>query len=155
MRKVRLADLESRMGPASVILPLTDALGLADVAMNYYELDEGESTAFGYHAHENQEEVFYVESGTLTFRTADGPVHAKAGEVVRFGPGEYQRATNEHADRALVLALGAPQDAGATRSLRECDDCGGETSHHIELADDHDAVVAVCDECGNETGRYT
>jgi mannose-6-phosphate isomerase-like protein (cupin superfamily) len=155
MRKVTLADLDSRMGPADVVRPLTDALGATDVALNYYELDPGESFAYGFHAHENQEEVFYVQQGTVTFRTADGDVTAAAGEVVRFGPGEYQRGVNRGEDRVVALALGAPQDAGETEILRECEDCGVETPQGLSLAAGKSAVVVTCEECGSETDRYT
>lgn len=155
MRKVRLAELSSRMGPADVSYPLADALGTADVSLNYYELDEGDSTAFGYHAHAEQEEVFYVQEGTVTFRTADGPVHVESGSLVRFGPGEYQRAVNEGAERAVVLAVGAPREAGKTEIYRYCENCGEETTQTIELADDRESIVARCENCGNETGRFT
>ncbi len=155
MRKVTLADLDSRMGPADVVRPLTDALGATDLALNHYELDPGESFAYGFHAHESQEEVFYVQEGTVTFRTADGDVTVEAGELVRFGPGEYQRGVNRGDDRVVALALGAPQDAGETDILRECEDCGGETSQDLSLAEGKSAVVVTCEECGSETGRYT
>jgi uncharacterized cupin superfamily protein len=155
MRKRDVGDMSSRMGPASVIRPLTDALGLANLAMNYYELEPGESFAYGFHAHENQEEVFYVQSGTATFETVDGDVEVDAGELVRFAPGEYQRGTNRGDDRVVALAIGAPQDAGETEILRECEDCGERTPHRLELADGTDAVLAICEGCGAETGRFT
>ncbi|GGM59233.1 putative cupin superfamily protein [Halarchaeum rubridurum] len=154
MHTVSLADQHSRMGPASTIYALTDALGASDLALNYYELAPGESTAYGYHSHAKQEEVFYVQSGELTFRTADGDVTVAAGELVRFGPGEFQRSRNTGDDTAVVLAMGAPQDAGETVTRRECEECGGETTQSIELAEDGDAVLVRCDECGETTGRY-
>lgn len=143
------------MGPADVSYPLADALGTTDMSLNYYELEEGDSTAFGFHAHEEQEEVFYVQAGTVTFRTADGPVHAKSGSLVRFGPGEYQRAVNEHAERAIVLAMGAPRESGPTDIRRYCEECEEETPQTIELAEDRESIVARCEECGTETGRFT
>jgi len=155
MRKRSLDEMDDRMGPADTIRPLTDALGLADVAMNYYELAPGDSFAYGFHAHADQEEVFYVQSGTVTFETADGDVEVGPGELVRFGPGEYQRGVNEGDERVSALAIGAPQDAGETEILRDCPDCGIRTPHGIALTDDHDAVVARCEECGAETGRFT
>ncbi|MFB6271199.1 MAG: cupin domain-containing protein, partial [Halobacterium sp.] len=121
MRTVRLDDLDSRMGPADVSLPLTDALGAANVALNYYELDAGDSFAYGVHAHQEQEEVFYVLSGTVTFHTLDvddsgdvedGEREVRAGELARFSPGEFQRGVNEGDERVEALAIGAPQDAG-------------------------------------------
>ena len=154
MRKVRLDDLESRMGPASVARPLTDALGTTGVALNYFELDPGESFAYGFHAHENQEEVFYVQEGTVTFRTAAEPVTVGAGELVRFGPGEYQRGRNRGDERVVALALGAPRDAGETEVLRRCEVCEEETPQELALADDRDAVVARCTICDEPTGRF-
>ncbi len=155
MRRRSLDEMDDRMGPADTTRPLTDALGLADVAMNYYELAPGDSFAYGFHAHADQEEVFYVQSGTVTFETAAEDVVVGPGELVRFGPGEYQRGVNEGEDRVIALAIGAPQDAGETEVLRECSDCGIRTPHEIALADDRDAVVALCEECGAETGRFT
>ncbi|MFB6106473.1 MAG: cupin domain-containing protein [Halobacteriaceae archaeon] len=155
MRRVTLSEQESRMGPADVEAPLTDVLGLTHSAINYYELDPCESPAYGYHAHESQEEVFYVVEGELTFRTAEGDVAVSAGELVRFGPGEYQRGVNEGDDRVRVLAVGAPQEAGETDVRRHCASCEAETPQTLELADDRSAVVAYCEICGAETGRFT
>lgn len=154
MRKVRLDDLDSRMGPAARSLPLTDALGLADAAMNFYELEPGDSFAYGFHAHAEQEEVFYVLDGAVTFRTLDEDVTVEAGELARFGPGEFQRGVNEGDEPVRALAVGAPQDAGETEILRECPDCGGETTQELSLADDHSEIRAVCESCGTVTGRF-
>lgn len=155
MKRVSLADQDSRMGPAAVSHPLTDRLALSDVAINYYELGPGDSFAYGYHTHEDQEEVFYIQEGTVTFRTADGDVSVGAGELIRFGPGEYQRGVNRSDERVVALALGAPQDAGATEILRECEQCESETPQELELTDEKDAVLARCEECGTVTGRFT
>ncbi|MFB6119765.1 MAG: cupin domain-containing protein [Halobacteriaceae archaeon] len=154
MRDVSLDDLDSRIGPASVSRPLSDALGTTNLAINYYELGPGESSAYGFHAHEAQEEVFYVQAGTVTFRTADGDVTADAGDLVRFGPGEYQRCVNEGEDRATLLVVGAPREAGETEVLRYCAECATETPQSLELVDEKDAIEAVCEECGAVTGRF-
>lgn len=155
MRKRDVSEMESRMGPASVIRPLTDALGLSDFAMNYYELEPGECFAYGFHAHEKQEEVFYVQAGTVTFETLEGDVEVGAGGLIRFGPGEYQQGVNRGDDRVVALAMGAPQDAGETEILRDCEDCDDRTPHRLELADGKNAVLTICEECGAETGRFT
>jgi len=64
-------------------------LGTEHVAMNYFELAPGDAFAGGVHAHGDQEEVFYVLSGTATFEV--GPererVDVEAGELIRFAPG--------------------------------------------------------------------
>ncbi|HKL29684.1 MAG TPA: cupin domain-containing protein [Natrialbaceae archaeon] len=155
MRKRDVSEMDSRMGPASVIRPLTDALGLSDFAMNYYELEPGESFAYGFHAHEKQEEVFYVQEGTVTFETVEGDVEIGAGELIRFGPGEYQQGVNRGDERVVALAMGAPQDAGETEILRECADCGERTPHRLELADGKNAILTICEACGADTGRFT
>jgi uncharacterized cupin superfamily protein len=154
MRKVSLSGQDSRMGPAAVSVPLTDELGAADAALNYYELEPGDSFAYGFHAHEKQEEFFHVLEGTVTFETLDGDVDVEAGEVARFGPGEFQRGVNEGDERVRALAIGAPQEAGDTEILRECEECGERTTQDIELADDRSEIRTVCEACGEVTGRF-
>jgi mannose-6-phosphate isomerase-like protein (cupin superfamily) len=166
MEKVDVDELESRMGPGTVRASLTKPLGLANMGANHYELDVGESMAFGVHAHGDQEEVFVVQAGEVTFETyADREsavageggetVVVHAGEVACAAPGEYQRGRNEGDDRAVVFAVGAPQDAGELDLLRECEPCGERTPHRIALTDDRDAILAVCERCDGETARYT
>jgi uncharacterized cupin superfamily protein len=154
MHTVDLADLDSRVGPADVSVPLTDLLGATDLAVNYYELAPGDSFAYGYHAHAAQEEVFYVQAGTVTFRTEDGPLSVGPEELVRFAPGEYQRGINEGERRVVALALGAPQEAGETDIRRYCADCDADTSQELELLEERHEVLVRCAECGTETDRY-
>lgn len=168
MEKVDVNELESRMGPGSVRASLTGPLGLANLGASHYELDPGESLAFGVHAHEHQEEVFVVQAGAVTFEThpdresavagadAEGAetVVVRAGEVARASRGEYQRGRNEGDERAIVFGVGAPQDAGELDLLRDCGACGERTAHRIELADDRSAALAVCEACEGETARY-
>ncbi len=110
--------------------PLTDPLGATDVAVNYYALDPGESFVGGLHAHLDQEEIFFVLDGTVTFEVTVDPaadtetVDVEANEVVRFEPGDYQQGRNESEGRAVVLAIGAPRDSTAGRVPRTCPDCG-------------------------------
>jgi uncharacterized cupin superfamily protein len=154
MRKTTPSEDDSRMGPADVQVPLTDVLGLSDSALNYYELGPGDSFAFGLHAHEKQEEVFYVLEGTVTFHTGDGEHRIGAGELVRFGPGEYQRGVNETDERVRALAFGAPKEPGNTDLRRYCESCGDTTQHTVELADDAEEVRTRCLECDSVTGRF-
>ncbi|MDH5020321.1 cupin domain-containing protein [Halobacterium rubrum] len=154
MERVTIADVENSVQPAAVMRQLTDALGATDVAVNYYELEPGDSFAFAYHNHEIQEELFYVQSGTATFDTEDGPVTVDAGEIVRFGPGEFQRGWNRGSERVRALTLGAPLEYGEQRKLRHCAECDAETESELEEAGDGAAVAARCQECGAETGRW-
>lgn len=154
MEHVSLDEVESRMGPADVKRPLSRALGADDVAINYFELDPEDSLAFGYHTHHDQEEIFYVQSGTITFETDEGEVEVSGGEAIRFAPGEYQQGRNESEERASVLAIGAPSEMGETPILRECPECGKRTENVVEMADDRSALITVCQECGAQTGRF-
>ena len=154
MEHVRTDDVESWMGPASVKRSLGRALGTESMALNYYELEPGESFAFGYHRHSDQEEVFYLLSGSVTFTTEDGERVVEANEAVRFAPGEYQQGVNRSAERAVALAVGAPADAGETDVRRDCGRCGESTSQRIERSEDGDALVTRCVECDAETGRF-
>jgi uncharacterized cupin superfamily protein len=155
MEKVAIEELDNWMGPASVKRPLGKALGSERLAANYYELAPGESFAFGYHAHEEQEELFYVLEGTATFETDSGEVTVRADEAIRFSPGEFQRGRNETDERVRAIAVGSPADAGELTLLRECDACGERTEQAIEPTDEKDALVTRCLECGTETGRFS
>jgi uncharacterized cupin superfamily protein len=154
MERVRIDDVDDWMGPADVKRPVGRALGVENAAINYYELAPGESFAFGYHRHDEQEEVFHVLSGTATFETEAGDVEVSAGELLRVAPGEWQRGVNRGDERVRALAIGAPADSGETTIRRDCPDCGERTDQSIERAADGDALVTLCVDCGAETGRF-
>ena len=154
METIRIDAIEPRLDSATLQRPLTGALGAEHLALNYYELAPGDSFAYGYHAHADQEEVFVVEAGRVTFETADGDVEVGAGEAIRFAPGEYQRGTNRGAERVVALAIGAPRVSGETEILVRCETCGDRTPNTIEVVDGGEAKVTRCLECGAETARY-
>ena len=161
MRTVHTDDVDMYPGPASVKRPLSTALDTSDVSINYFELEPGESFAFGYHGHADQEEVFYLLGGTAVSETGASAdpadterVEVGAGEAIRFAPGEYQQGHNEGPERVVALAFGAPRDAGETDIRRECGPCESYTSQEIELTDDREAFVTTCGECGTETGWF-
>ena len=155
MEKVAIDELDNWMGPADVKRPVGKALGTEHMGLRLYELEPGESTAFGYHAHADQEELFYVLEGTLSFETEEGDVELEEGEVIYFEPGEFQRSYNDGDGRVRVLGVGAPADGGELTLLRECPDCGERTDQEIERSEDGDALVTRCVECGAETGRFS
>ncbi|WP_255151664.1 cupin domain-containing protein [Halorarius halobius] len=159
MEKADIESLDSWMGPADVKRPVGRALGADHAAINYYELDPGESFAFGYHTHADQEEVFYVLDGEATFETGDPDgeteeVTVAAGELVRFGPGEWQQGWNRGDERVRALAVGAPQDSGETTILRECESCGERTEQRVEATEEGDELVTLCVECDAISGRF-
>ena len=154
MEKVTIDDVDGQMSAADVRRPVSRALGTEDVAINYYELAPGDSFAFGYHAHGDQEEVFYVQSGTVTFETDDEDAVVSAGELIRFAPDEFQRGVNEGEERVVALALGAPRDTEDIEMYRHCEECGKRTQNKIEMTDSRDELVTSCLDCGAETGRF-
>lgn len=115
MEKLRIDDVDRRVDSATVLRPLTAALGASDVALNYYELAPGDSFAYGFHMHAEQEELFVIQAGRATFDTESGTVDVEAGEIVRFGPGEYQQGRNEGDERVVALAIGAPRNRESPR----------------------------------------
>lgn len=154
MEKVRIDEIENSIQPAAVMRHLTDPLGLTDLAVNYYELEPGDSFAFAYHSHEIQEEVFHIYEGTATFETVDGPLIVEAGEAVRFDRGEFQRGWNRGDERVRALALGAPLEYGEQTTLRHCPDCGEMTDNRLAGGEDGQSVAAYCKSCETETGRW-
>lgn len=156
MEKVCISEEENRVQPAAVMRNLTNPLGLTDLAINYYELEPGDSFAYAYHSHEVQEEVFYIQSGTATFETEVGDVTVEAGEIVRFGRGEFQRGWNRGDERVVALAMGAPLEYGTQVKLRHCESCGAQTDTRLEREDEdgEPMTVAYCVECGAENGRW-
>lgn len=156
MEKVQIDELEQFMGAASEWRPIHGDLGTENVSLNYYELDTDSSFLFGgTYRYETQEEVFYVQQGTVTFETENGDIEAEAGEVVRFAPNEWKGGTNTGPERAVVLQMGAPQDRGERAYLRECPECGERTPQDFELTEARDFFIAHCAECGTETARFT
>mgnify|MGYP002762278614 CR=1 FL=1 len=156
MKKVSIDDIGIEVNPMevhSVRKPVSRALGTEHFAMNYFELEPGESFSGGMHTHHDQEEVFYVRSGTATFETPDREVVVEEGEVIRFAPGDYQKGYNdpEEGDGTVVaFALGAPgatHDWDELESLVPCADCGEEKPHGVELVSG--GFELTCTDCGN------
>lgn len=142
------------MGINSVRRYVSDALATEHLAIVYYELEPGERFSGGLHTHHDQEEVFYILEGTVTFEyTMDREtVVLGADEAIRFAPGEFQCGRNCSEERVIAIALGAPvpaSSAGATEWLTRCDVCEAETLHGIR-SHDGGIIVSYCTECGNE-----
>ncbi|WP_306055727.1 cupin domain-containing protein [Natronococcus wangiae] len=153
MEHVRIDDVEvpATNSPADVVRPISRALGTTDLAMNYFELAPGESFGYAYHRHNDQEEVFYLQTGTATFETESGEIEVDSGEAIRFAPGEFQLGRNQSDERVAALALGAPRDTEDIEYLLDCSECGERTVHTSAVAEEGDEIVIHCSECGTET----
>ncbi|WP_290813680.1 cupin domain-containing protein [Halovivax sp.] len=155
MEKVAIDEVENEPNPLDVHTvrrPVGRVLGLSDFALNYFELEPGESFSGGMHTHHDQEEVFYVQEGAATFDTPDDEIVVESGELIRFAPGEFQTGYNDGDDRVVGFAFGAPgamHDWSDLESLVHCRECGEETGHLTTLTE-AGAFRLTCQACENE-----
>ncbi len=153
MEKVSIDEVDIEVNPMkvhSVRRPVSRALGTEHFAMNYFELEPGESFSGGLHTHHDQEEVFYVQEGTATFDTPDDEIVVDEGEVIRFAPGEFQKGYNDGDETVVAFAFGAPgasHDWDELESLVHCADCGEEKAHGVDMT--ASGFSLTCTECGN------
>ncbi|MFP4632703.1 MAG: cupin domain-containing protein [Halobacteriales archaeon] len=156
MKKASVDEVRSEPNPLGVHeirKPLGRVLGVENFAMNYFELDAGESFSGGLHTHHDQEEVFYVMQGTAEFETPDDTVTVEAGEGIRFAPGEFQQgsAADDTGETVKAFAFGAPgkmHDWDDLESLVYCRECETETGHWTRMNENGEFEL-TCRECGN------
>jgi mannose-6-phosphate isomerase-like protein (cupin superfamily) len=150
MEKVSVADVESGGMGAADRRGLTDALDTSGLAINHYSVDPGEGLSGGLHTHMDQEEIFYVIEGEVTFSVGydgDESVVLEGEEAIRFAPGEYQTSENTGDGEATVIALGAPRESGDVRLPQPCPE-GDSDNMQMQFGDD--GMVLVCPECATE-----
>jgi len=137
MEKARLSDLPRAVNPLMSHhdrRPVSEHLGTEAFTLNYYELEPGDSMPGKLHTHADQEEVFFVLDGCVTFRRLGGPVEVRADEAVRFAPGEFHEGVNDREATARVLAMGAPDsrhDWSAITVRNDCEGCGRTTDQSV------------------------
>ena len=92
---------------------LADPGELDAVAVNRFRAAPGEQLPLAYHAHETQQEAFYVTEGTLAVETPDRTYEVPAGDLFVVDPGSPQRAHNpaDATNPVTALAIGAPPAA--------------------------------------------
>ena len=88
--------------------------GLENVALNKFRAAPGEQVPLAYHYHTDQEEAFYVLSGTLFVETPDETFEVPAGGLFVADPENPHRAHNpdDATDAVELLAIGAPAVSG-------------------------------------------
>ena len=168
MKKVAIEDTEP-VAPPDENIPegamadsigdarqLSEPLDATGLSINYYELAPGESFAHSSHRHSTQEEVFYIQSGTVTFETESVDMMVDAGEIVRVPPGTFQLGTNYGDERVTAIALGAPREYEEnTRYLVDCEECGERTAQVFEHVGGKDEFICRCTDCDTETHRIS
>lgn len=90
---------------------ITEAVGLANLAVAVYELAPGEQLPRTYHSHAQREEVFHVLEGRLHVETPDEEYVVPGGSVFVADPESPHRAFNPEAasGSARVIGMGAPR----------------------------------------------
>jgi Uncharacterized conserved protein, contains double-stranded beta-helix domain len=81
------ANVSGRDGNTFNIKPVVAGEDVDTCAAAFIEVPVG-NYAFGYHYHDQSEEIFYVVSGTGKLRCADGEKNVKAGDMLCFPTGE-------------------------------------------------------------------
>ena len=96
--------------------PVTSAAELDEMAVNRFVVQPGEQIPLVYHYHDEQEELFYVASGSLLVETPEETFDVGRHGAFAADPESPHRAyVPEDADEpADVLAIGAPPVRGDT-----------------------------------------
>lgn len=81
------ANVSERDGNSFAIKPVVAGEDVDSCAAAFIEVPVG-NYAFGYHFHDQSEEIFYVVSGTGKLRCAYGEKDVKAGDMLCFPTGE-------------------------------------------------------------------
>lgn len=116
-------------------------------AVNHYELAPGQSFTIAPHAHTDQEELFVVLSGDVTFEGDEESETVGSGELLYVPPGTYQLGTNHGDQTATALALGVPREyPGDTHWQMTCEACDDVTVHDVVETEDGEAYE--CTACG-------
>jgi uncharacterized cupin superfamily protein len=145
---------------------LDESLRTTAVAINHYRIAPGDGFPSGLHAHADQEELFYVLDGAVTFEviTAEGSwdsdetvlscanptardIVVKAGELIRFAPGEFQTGWNAGDEQLVALALGAPRDSDDVRFPQPCPACD---HPDLRLDTEGSGISFRCPSCDDE-----
>ena len=88
------------------------ALGVQSFGVNLVDLPPGEQIPEHDETGRDQEEMFFVLSGTPTL-VIDGEDHpARAGSMARLDPEHTRTVRNDGADTASVLIISAPTTSG-------------------------------------------
>ncbi|MFD1598386.1 cupin domain-containing protein [Halobellus rarus] len=93
---------------------LSEAAEMSNLAINRFRAEPGEQIPLAYHYHDEQEEAFYVLSGTMHVETPEETYQIETGSLFTVTPGSPHRAYNpEDAEAPVeVLAVGAPAVEG-------------------------------------------
>lgn len=118
----RLEEVDDVLGdyPGEMRM-MTSALGAEQVAFTFRRMPQhtGGKGSYG-HRHKEQEEIYYVVSGTLQFKLGDEVVDIGAGTAVRVPPETWRSVWNdEPADVELIIVSTRIENAEDDSELLE------------------------------------
>ena len=106
-RIVRLDEVEDWLGDyPGEMRGITYPIGAEQVAFTYRRMPRhtGSKGSYG-HRHREQEELYFVVSGTLQFKLGDDVVDVPKGTAVRVPPHAWRGVWNEGPDDAEVVIV--------------------------------------------------
>ncbi|WP_255170550.1 cupin domain-containing protein [Natrononativus amylolyticus] len=103
-------DVEPMAANGRECRSISDAVAFEHVGVNVFDATPGAQIPLVYHAHEDQEEVFFVSSGTIRVETPGETFAIDEGQFFAVEPGNPHRAfVPDDADESTtVVAVGAP-----------------------------------------------
>ena len=105
------ADLSIAPNRPSAMRSISDAANLDTLGLRIYDVAPGEDVPLrGLHYHEEQEEAFYVVTGSVSAETPDGTFSVGAGEFFVVHPRNPHRLFNDDSSEsaARIVGIGAP-----------------------------------------------
>lgn len=103
----RLEDVDDVLGdyPGEMRM-MTSALGAEQVAFTHRRMPQhtGGKGSYG-HRHKEQEEIYFVASGTLQFKLGDEVVDVGAGTAVRVPPETWRSVWNDEPEDAQLIIV--------------------------------------------------
>lgn len=75
--------VQSNNGNSFSVKPVIPPETADKCTANFVEVEPG-NFAYGYHYHEENEEIFYIISGEASVKTENGDIHLKAGDAICF-----------------------------------------------------------------------
>ena len=117
-------------------VPLRRMLGVTSFGLNQVLLRPGERGRI--HAHEHQEEVYLVLSGTLTLEIEGEARDLAAGDLVRIAPAVRRRMVNRGPGICRLIAIGGTGEHSGRDGIayRDWDDQDPRTPQEIPLPED-------------------
>ncbi|THE62729.1 cupin domain-containing protein [Salinadaptatus halalkaliphilus] len=104
-------DIAPAPNRPSTMRYVSEAAQMEHMGLRVYEVEPGEDIPLsGLHYHEEQEEAFYVVTGSLEVETPDRDYHVAEGQFFIAEPDHPHRASNaaNAETTATILGMGAP-----------------------------------------------